>query len=150
MPGVCGRAKIESFVRVNPGLHAVKKRQASKHVMIFFILLPNVPGQTCGPCAIAFMGTVNRVVCSRWLGSVFISLKVRYGFIRRWFDFIQADRFLLRADGLNLITLRPVASHSMSGDFLFSDILVFRFTDVVRFPKSEFSVFPPTLYAFDY
>ena len=55
-----------------------------------------------------------------------------------------------QADGLILITLRPVASHSMSGDFFFSDILGFRFTDVVRFPKSEFCVFLASLYAFDY
>jgi hypothetical protein len=34
--------------------------------------LPNVSGQTCGPCAIEFMGSLNRIVCSRWLGSVFI------------------------------------------------------------------------------
>ena len=61
--------------------------------------------------------------------------------MRRGLILIQADRFLFRADGLFLITLRPVASHSMSGDFFFSDILAFRFTDVVRFTKSEFPSF---------
>jgi len=55
-----------------------------------------------------------------------------------------------QADGLILITLRPVASRPPTSDSFFSDILGFRFTDVVRFPKSGFSVFPPALYAFDY
>lgn len=34
------------------------------------ISLPNVPGQTCGTCGIAFMGSLNRIVYSRWFGSV--------------------------------------------------------------------------------
>lgn len=41
--------------------------------------LANVPGQTCGPCAIEFMGSLNRIVCSRWLGSVFILHSKAYG-----------------------------------------------------------------------
>jgi hypothetical protein len=32
--------------------------------------LPNVPGQTCGHWTIAFIRSLNRIVCSRWLGSV--------------------------------------------------------------------------------
>ena len=47
----------------------------------FFTVLPNVSGQTCGPCAIALMGSVNRIVCSRWLGSVVFDLS-SVGFMR--------------------------------------------------------------------
>jgi hypothetical protein len=39
-------------------------------VNLGFMILPNVLGQTCGPCAIEFMGSLNRIVCSHWLGSV--------------------------------------------------------------------------------
>ncbi len=33
-------------------------------------ILPNVPGQTAEPWTLAFQRTSNRLVCSRWLGSV--------------------------------------------------------------------------------
>src|SRR4051812_7332748 len=36
----------------------------------FFIFSPNVPGQTAEPWTFAFLRAINRLVCSRWLGSV--------------------------------------------------------------------------------
>jgi hypothetical protein len=36
--------------------------------------LPNVPGQTAEPWTLAFLRTSNRLVCSRWFGSVVLFL----------------------------------------------------------------------------
>ncbi len=47
-------------------------------VILPVIILPNVAGQTCGDCAIAFMGTVNRIYVSGSM-DLFISMHVRIG-----------------------------------------------------------------------